>query len=122
MGLLARICLTLYKLPCSCTKDTCNPISGECKYEPLANCCSFDYDCVKLDDLCQDGTCREGKCEYQPKKCNDGDMCTMDSCEDGECKYEPKNCDDKNECTHDSCDLVTGECKHDHIVCDDGLK
>jgi hypothetical protein len=101
-----------------CTKNSCDPASGKCKFEPLADCCKVDGDC-KGKDACQVGKCTAGKCVYKPKVCDDKNACTTDSCEKGICKFVPKKCDDNNKCTTDNCDRATGKCIHRPIVCDD---
>jgi hypothetical protein len=103
---------------CRCTKNTCDPSTGKCKYTPLPNCCRADGDC-KNKDPCQEGTCNNGKCVYKPKVCDDTNACTTDSCENGICKFVPKVCDDGNKCTVDTCDTATGQCTFEQKQCND---
>lgn len=107
-----------------CTYDSCNPANGLCAFQPLPNCCQSDAECIDKNDLCRQGKCKNGKCEYKPKLCNDQNACTADSCDKatGQCRFEKKVCNDNDKCTVDSCDLFTGQCKFEPIKCDDGKK
>jgi hypothetical protein len=101
-----------------CTSDSCDQLSGQCKYTSLPGCCKGDVDC-KTADGCKVGKCgTDGKCVYKLKVCNDKNPCTTDSCINGACQFVPKKCDDDNKCTKDTC--VNGECKYEATVCDDG--
>ncbi|MEP0843521.1 MAG: hypothetical protein HRF43_12535 [Phycisphaerae bacterium] len=55
----------------------------------------------------------ECKCVCDPALCEDGDLCTKDSCDPltGQCKHEPIICpDDGDPCTLEECDPATGTC------------
>lgn len=78
-----------------CTRDICDPGSGECVFQPIQGPC---------DDL---------------NPCTVNDYCgTSANCMPG----VPKNCDDQNPCTDDSCDPSTGNCIHtfNNAPCEDG--
>jgi hypothetical protein len=98
----------------------CDPYSGECVFNQLANCCINNEDCY-TDDLCQVAECQDGQCYYKPKVCDDENRCTEDSCdpETGACRFEVKECDDGDACTIDNCDADTGLCKNEPVVCED---
>src|SRR4029077_12909631 len=68
-----------------CTKDSCDPATQQCKFEPTPN-----------------------------EPCDDGNACTTDDkCNaDGHCAGAGTVCDDQNSCTSDSCDPATGQCVH----------
>ncbi|HOH29469.1 MAG TPA: hypothetical protein PLC40_07330, partial [Candidatus Hydrogenedentes bacterium] len=96
-----------------CTEDICDPVTGNCIYEPI-DCDDGDV-CNGLETCdpatgCVDGT---------PLDCNDNNACTTDSCDAllG-CQHADVNCDDENACTEDSCDPATG-CVFKPITCDD---
>jgi hypothetical protein len=87
-------------------------------------------DCSSLDDDCNSGVCKAGKCEKEPKgdgmKCDDGDFCTDDdTCHNGQCiGGNPHACPDKDACHPGSCDKQTQKCTTDvapdNSPCDDG--
>jgi len=130
----------------SCTKDSCNEGSNDCKYSPTAN-----------NDPCDDGsfctvddTCQSGACEGVARDCDDQNGCTDDSCnEDGDtcdnannsapcddgqycttgdtcgggtCSVFSPTCDDANVCTTDSCDENADTCSNENNTnpCEDG--
>jgi len=65
----------------ACTDDSCDPGTGSCVNDPVA-----------------EGT-----------SCDDGDLCTTnDQCSSGVCGGTSPDCDDGNVCTTDSCDPGTG--------------
>lgn len=73
-----------------CTKDSCNPNTGVCVHQPVA----------------QDSTC------------DDGNDCTpVDRCRDGVCKgVTGTPCQDQNPCTINACDPSTETCHYDQLV------
>jgi len=116
----------------ACTKNQCNPASGECelKLVPNGSVCEDDLSCTELS-VCQDGECigelvdcdddnpctddvcidQEGGCVYQDNtaSCGDENACTQDDfCQDGECIGSAILCDDDNVCTANSCDPLSG--------------
>jgi hypothetical protein len=111
-SLVARKSCTINR----CTKNECNPYTGQCQFTRLDGCCRADNDC-KHKDPCQTGTCNNGKCVYKPKVCDDKNACTTDSCENGICKFVPKVCDDGNKCTDNWCEH--GKCMSKPKKCDD---
>jgi hypothetical protein len=126
-----------------CTEDSCDPLSGECRHDPIVPHGCDDQDACTVGDACgQDGTCVPG----QATLCEDGNPCTVDAClpASGQCvvagkvtpgqpcdDHDPctlettcdadaqcalvlaKDCDDGLPCTLDSCDSASGECRHD---------
>lgn len=91
-----------------CTKDYCDPQTGECRHDPVI--CDDGNLCT--EDRCDPQT---GQCVYVPKNCDDNNPCTIDKCDPatGECVHTPKDCDDHDPCTIDFCDQLTGECRHE---------
>lgn len=97
------ICVGLKEIECDdndpCTKDMCNPMTGECQYQPIIGCgpCKDDLECDDNED-CTIDICQEEcihilstKCCQQDKDCDDNDQCTKDSCKGapfGTCTYE----------------------------------
>ena len=87
-------------------------------------------DCSSLDDACNNGVCKAGKCVAEPKtdgtKCDDGDFCTDDdTCHAGMCiGGNPHKCPDKDACHPGTCDKQTQKCSTDSApdgtACDDG--
>ena len=77
-----------------CAAGGCDPKSGKCSDEPVA-----------------DGS-----------PCDDGEACTEgDACKAGVCAGKAKTCDDKNPCTTDSCSPKgTCESTPNSLACDDG--
>ena len=83
-----------------CTKDSCDPKSGQCGFDALA---------------------------YNGQLCDaDGSVCTdKDACLGGVCSVgKPISCDDNNPCSTDTCDVKTG-CGYakvaDDTTCGNGL-
>lgn len=70
-----------------CTVDNCDPINGECWYEPAGDDVTCDFGGLP-------GVCRDGVCE-------DAELCAGVVCDDG------------TSCTIDACDPQTGLCGHD---------
>ena len=129
-----------------CTEDSCDPLTGECRYEPVEVTCDDENFCTHAD------TCVKGVCLGQPVSCDDSNPCTMDSCDvSGGCLYQhldnfpcddgnfctvddlcaqgtctglPRNCSDGNLCTLDFCDVSKKACDtapvSDGISCEDG--
>ncbi len=122
-----------------CTKDFCDPATGDCKHAPINNgkTCN-DGDACTIFDVCNNGKCVpkdktpcidynictvdicnkiSGACEYKPivdgTPCNDGSLCTTgDGCVKGKCNPGKATvCVDGNHCTNDSCVKSTGKCK-----------
>jgi hypothetical protein len=129
----------------ACTKNQCNPTSGECELTLSQNgsVCEDDLLCTEYS-VCQDGECigelkdcdddnpctddvclnQQGGCVYQDNtaSCNDGNSCTQnDFCQDGACVGAAILCDDDNICTADSCNPLSG-CLFEPTAaaCDDG--
>ena len=123
------------------TGMTC--LDGECvggeplECEPSNECvtaeCVAGEGCVETPTEegtpCEDGlfctvemVCRDGRCEGEPRVCDDGDPCTAGACDEalGECVFTPLVCDDGDPCTESVCDPATGDCLHEPIECDDG--
>ena len=116
-----------------CTKDSCDPKSGECIHLPIEGCvegCKLDSECLQDKNPCTKAICAAGKCVMQSLtdvKCEDGNKCTSgDMCIKGVCMGKTKLCIDKNPCTLDSCDKLSGECKFSPVkpgsLCEDGNK
>lgn len=121
-----------------CTVDSCDPVSGDCLFTPLGECCMVDSDCLG-EDPCLGGICDVGahSCSFYALLCDDHDPCTQDSCDAG-CKHEPiegcvNECEsdldcffaqaNPNLCTFPTCttDNGTGSCVYPVRSCDDGL-
>ncbi|MFZ4578455.1 MAG: hypothetical protein ACOYOB_08685 [Myxococcota bacterium] len=129
----------------TCTKDTCDPVTG-CKFtNDNTLFCDADQNACTVNDICKDGICEpgpakacksddqciegkcniiDGKCSYKFSEgipCNDGSPCTAgEKCTTDTCKGTPIDCNDQNPCTGDSCDPAKG-CAHGNIggACDD---
>ena len=67
-----------------CTKDACDPKTGQCGVKQLGNGTSCGKGCFQTE-VCQQGKCVTGV----PKDCDDNDPCTGDYCVDGACKQVP---------------------------------
>jgi len=94
-----------------CTKDSCDPLTGQCKHEPIN--CDDGNKCT--EDFCTVGPLGGPMCVHVLKVCDDGNACTDDRCDPqtGQCIFVPKVCpDDGDPCTIDTCDPATGECVH----------
>ena len=99
-----------------CTKDTCNPADGGCKFTGINGCGIY---CAKASDCddkntCSDESCQGGKCVSVNNTiaCDDSNPCTApDVCGSGKCNSGAvKTCNDNNTCTDDSCDKTSGAC------------
>jgi len=133
--------------PDACTASVCDPATGLCATEPLAEgAVCDDGDACTAGDQCTPA----GTCDGAPRTCDDGNGCTSDSCDEllG-CRFEPNAaacddvnlcttgdtcvggrcsggaptvCDDDDPCTTDACDPFTGECSfvENTAPCDDG--
>lgn len=68
-----------------CTRDRCDPATGACRFDPLADLagCDDGNPCTTLD------RCRDGICQGLAATCDDGVGCTFDRCEDGRCQHLP---------------------------------
>lgn len=103
----------------ACSEDYCNPLTGNCFFEPNNTKCEDTAECT--NDEC---SLELGKCVNKPDSlnCNDGDSCTVDYCSmSGMCEAYTIDCTDEVVCSDDSC--VDGACVHNfnHTNCDDGF-
>jgi hypothetical protein len=98
----------------ACGDDGCG---GDCGACPPGQTCA-DGDCVPDPcvgvrcDPCS--ACEGGRCAPRAEgaPCEDGDLCTvLDACHEGRCEGEPRSCDDGFHCTTDRCDDRTGRCE-----------
>ena len=108
----------------ACHLGLCDPATGTCRAETLADGTSCDD-----GEACTgDGSCSDGVCASGPLlDCDDGNGCTLDSCDSQTgCVNAPDTgatCDDGNQCTEgDSCG-ATGLCDGSTLAngtpCDD---
>ncbi len=69
----------------ACTLDRCDPATGECRFDPVADLagCDDGDPCTTLD------RCRDGLCVGLARTCDDALACTFDRCEDGRCTHLP---------------------------------
>ncbi|MCO4761133.1 MAG: hypothetical protein KC502_06485 [Myxococcales bacterium] len=110
----------------TCTNDTCDKVSGLCKYTFRTGSCVTATGCTS------DASCKLGLCQGTPianccklnGNCNDGNPCSIDSCDKstGQCSHAPVSglgCGDGSKCTvGDVC--VGGLCKGAaYLGCDD---
>jgi hypothetical protein len=102
-----------------CTSDSCDPETGQCSHEPVADgtSCSDDNACNGAE------TCHAGECQPgSAPDCDDHNVCTDDDCDPGSgCTHVNNNdpCDDGNACTgSDTCS--GGACAGTPVHCDDG--
>ncbi len=119
----AGICVSGPKKFCiddiACTADTCDKVTGVCKYDALAmnGFPCDDGNVCTLGDNCKNSVCVVGI----PKDCNDNNPCTDDLCDIGKgCipNFNSKACDDSNACTSgDIC--LFGDCEGKSVKCDD---
>ncbi len=86
----------------TCTVDSCEAKTGDCKATLIVGLACDDGDVCTLTDLCQTG----GDCKGTVRTCNDGNVCTVDTCNKTKavgaaCEHSPntKACDDGNKCT-----------------------
>lgn len=100
-----------------CTRDSCQPLTGACLYEPNADVVCDDQD-PTTRDLCERNDLAPGgrTCEHLPEHCvppaDDGNACTIEACdENGPTQFE-QNCDDNDPSTDDSCVSQNGACQH----------
>ncbi len=132
-------------LDTACSKNVCDPKSGECKPTPQKEdlACDDDNSCTTAT-VCVVGTCQgvaDVKCDDKnpcttdqcvpavgcvhqanEETCDDGNLCTAsDTCVSGGCTGTAKSCDDNVSCTFDSCEKATGQCAHaaGNASCDD---
>ena len=96
----------------------CNPSSGACDYDALADGTGCDDgDGCSEDDTCTGGSCLAGA----PKDCSDSNPCSQDLCAAGVCSHPDEadgaGCDDGDACTQtDACDA--GSCTGtDPVLC-----
>ncbi len=126
-----------------CTADSCDTVTGACKFAPTTgpcddgNFCTMGDSCDAATGACQSGSptqcisatkCATGSCDaatgncaFAQVVCDDGSPCTNDACVSTTgCVFTPKPRDDNNACTKDSCDIKTGACVNTPLNCDDG--
>ena len=109
VGLCVAASVTDYDDKNPCTDDLCDQ-GKEVVHVPVPNftgSCSDDNACTTAD------ACIGGKCQGQPKVCNDNIECTLDICDKvtkKDCVFTPNptKCDDGDPCTKDGCDLAEG--------------
>lgn len=83
-----------------CTKELCDPKTGNTLHLPIAASCEDGNKCT-VGDQCLGGQCASGTATLP---CDDGNACTLESCESATgCATTFKVCDDKNTYTDDSC-------------------
>src|SRR5207249_1104638 len=107
-----------------CTKDFCDPVTGECAHSPAPGEPCDDGSACTRDDTCD----ADGRCVGQGTACDDQNPCTKDSCDPatGQCVHEPtpgQICDDGNDCTRDDrcvrTELGGVECQGTPVDCND---
>ncbi|MSP92948.1 MAG: hypothetical protein EXR79_14285 [Myxococcales bacterium] len=102
----------------ACTKDSCNPGDGTCKFNPVPGCGAYCIKATDCDDKnpCTDESCDGAKCSSKPNTiaCDDVNACTLnDVCQAGKCQPgAAKNCGDNNVCTVDACAKANGACSN----------
>ena len=105
--------------PSGCTEWVCDPETGACLGEPVAD----PIPCNDGDPCTADDRCGLGACVGTPIDCNDKKACTLDECDlDGSCIHHAfvGPCDDNNPCTiEDVCD-ESGACFGKTKSCNDG--
>ena len=106
-------------LDSDCAQGMCQPETGECTADPVADGIVCDD-----SDLCTDeDSCQAGSCTGTPADCSDlEEPCKTASCDaqTGQCVTEPvptgESCDDDSLCTvDDQCKF--GECKGEDVDC-----
>ena len=119
----AGLCLVGVPIECiepaePCLTAACDPATGECKNEPLADSAV----CDDGDACTDDDACSEGKCKGGPKDCSGLDAgCTVGFCaDDGSCQtkaaLDTTACDDGQACTeNDFC--LEGTCAGTAVDC-----
>ena len=82
-----------------CTLDSCDPATG-CVYTPYT---PEVNPCLAVSEPCTVNVqCRDGSCQGEPNKCDDGNACTIDSCDPlTGCQHLRTSgaCDDGDPCT-----------------------
>jgi len=118
-----------YPVPClascddgnSCTVDSCDPATGQCRNDlaPDGTACD-DGDPCSLGDSCTAGICygaTQKDCATPPDQCHEPGYCVST---DGTCSYpvsgDGKKCDDNNLCTSGEY-CLKGECKGTSLQC-----
>ena len=122
-----------------CTRDSCNPLTGQCDSAPIED--GTDCDFEGLPGRCMGGTCGDAML-CKDVVCDDENPCTLDSCNplNGDCERSPVKdgsdcdadglpgictdgfceaadlcanvaCDDGNPCTDEACSPQTGACQ-----------
>ena len=88
-----------------CTEESCDKVSGVCKYSFNTKPCTATSSCV-TNATCDNGVCKgtsKAGCCSDFQQCKDGDSCTVDICESGgKCAYtlvSGTSCEDGNKCT-----------------------
>jgi hypothetical protein len=113
-----------------CTKDECDPATGDAKHAPAPGQSCTDSNACTLGDLCDE----QGQCVGVNKSVDDANECTTDACDPATgnvshatlsgCKPCSNNadCDDSNPCTTDACG--EGKCVYENAPaggsCTDG--
>ena len=107
-----------------CTVDACEPETGECQHERVADWCIIEGKCQLVDvhPPGADSGCLVCDPYADPNAwttineglpCNDGSKCTGETaCQAGACVEAGGLCDDGLSCTEDGCDPETG-CSHE---------
>ncbi len=105
----------------SCTNDSCDGVTGQCKHAALDGAGCDDGDKCTQNDLCKADKCSAGPAV----DCDDKNACTTDGCQPASGCNAPVNvadgspCDDAEICTNkDIC--VAGKCAGIKLNCDDG--
>ncbi|MBI5490069.1 MAG: putative metal-binding motif-containing protein [Deltaproteobacteria bacterium] len=130
-----------------CTRDECQPLTGECVNTPAHDRCTPPEMCRPEDGGCavpppceSTSDCDDGNpcngaelCDPEfgcqagtPVDCDDGVHCTADLCSPltSECTHEPEDwrCEDGNACNgHEACDAATGCSSGTPVNCSDGI-
>jgi len=106
-----------------CHSQVCNPLTGGCGYEPVADGadCEDGEKCTINDSCDGAGKCVPGKwnsglsgcgCK-EDKDCNDGNACTKDVCDNGTCENKiekGQTCNDGDSCSTESKCNEDGAC------------
>jgi len=109
-------CQRLYTPPCDdrqeCTRDSCDPATGECVFDPVPY---EGYSCDDDDACTTSHACHGGVCVgSEPLACDDGDPCNgAEYCdrEVGCVEGDPIVCDDRDACTLEWCASDAGGCE-----------
>ncbi|MGM0577929.1 MAG: hypothetical protein ACQEXJ_19540 [Myxococcota bacterium] len=99
-----------------CLEATCDPATGECIQEPVADGTS----CGEGDGCAAGATCQGGACVLPEGVCDDGNPCTEDVCDPVKgCGHLPADgaCDDGDPCTGEG-QCVDGACVAEPMGCE----